>query len=136
MVLQKYRLELRWNSVEYPTDDLAILKDAYFTGPVLKDSAQLRDDDELILDMTSQHVIFTPMDDYYHGTLHWKGVEYRGDCIFLKEANIRGKYVNALETLEDNNWILIDCIQHEEEKHPFNLVYRSQVMTTVGQEKF
>jgi hypothetical protein len=136
MVLQKYKLELRWDAVEYNDEDLAVLKGAYFTGPVLKEAAQLRDEDQLTLDMTSQHAIFTPMADYYHAILYWKGVEYKGDRIFLKEAWVRGKYVNSLETLENSNWILIDCAQHEEEKHPFHLVYWAKVMKAEGEEKY
>jgi len=136
MALQKYRLELRWDSVEYPTDDVAVLKGAYFSGPVLKDSAELREEDELTLDMTEQHVIFAPMADYYHAVLHWKGVDYAEDRIFLKEATIQGKYVNALETLENNNWILMDCADHEEVRHAFHLVYWSKVMVEEGQEKY
>ncbi len=136
MVLHKYRLELRWSSVEYPTDDVATLKGAYFSGPVIKDAARLRDEDQLTLDMTDQHAIFTPMSDYYHGILNWKGVSYNGDRIFLNEAFIRGKYVNALETLENHNWILIDCTQHEEAQHAFHLVYWAKVMLENDQEKF
>ena len=136
MVLQKYRLELHWSSVEYPTEDVAVLKGAYFTGPVIKDAARLRDEDQLTLDMTAQHAIFTPMSDYYHGILSWKGVSYKEDRIFLNETFIRGKYVNALETLEDHNWILIDCTQHEEAQHAFQLVYWAKVMLENDQEKF
>lgn len=110
-VVPKYRLELHWKSVEYNRDDVAVLKGAYFCGPVLADAEQLKDEDQLILDMTAQHLIF--VEDFYQAILKWKGVEYSGDRIFLKEAWIQGKNVNSLETLENNDWILIDCKEHD-----------------------
>ena len=59
-ILNKYRLELRWDTVEYPEADVAVLKGAYFTGPVLKEAAQIQGDDQLMLDMTYQHREFQP----------------------------------------------------------------------------
>lgn len=132
-VITKYRLELHWDSVDY-ADEVALLKGAYFTGPVLREAAQIQPNDELTLDMTGQHLIFIP--DYYQGVLKWQGVDYVGDRVFLKGATLKGKHVNSIETLKDNEWILIDCSQHEEEKHPFNLVYWAEVRRESGEEKF
>ena len=132
--MKRYRLELRWNSVEYNTEDIAVLKGAYFCGPVFDDAEKLRDEDELILDMTTQHQIFIP--DYYQATLHWKGVEYKADKVLLKDARIRGKYINSLEPLVNTDWILIDCKYHEEKKHPFHLVYWAEVCKRSGEIKY
>ena len=134
-VLTKYRLELRWDKVEYSREAVAVLKGAYFTGPVLKDAAQLEDEDQLILDMTAQHIIFV-IPEYYQATLKWKGVEYKDDKIFLKESWIEGKYINSVETLEDNDFILIDCREHEKEKHPFLLVYWAEVCKEDKEKKY
>jgi len=116
-VLPKYRLELRWKDVEYKTDDVAHLKGAFFTGPVLKHAAQINPEDHLLLDLTKQHVIFPPMADYYHAFLDWKGVEYKENKVYLKEAWVRGKYVNTLEKLSKDDWILIDCKGHDTEDY-------------------
>lgn len=115
-VLPKYRLELYWKDVDYQ-DDLAILKGAFFTGPVLKHAAEINQEDELTLDLTQQHVIFPPMADYFQAVLRWKGVEYKEDKILLKQATIRGKYVNSLEKLSKDDWILIDCKGHDTEDY-------------------
>jgi hypothetical protein len=128
-VLKKYRLELHWDSVSYDTDEVASLKGAYFTGPVLKEAARINDEDQLIMDMTKQHAILPAMEDYYQALLKWRGVEYKEDCVYLKEASMQGKYVNSLERLENDDWILIDCREHESEKHPYLLVYWSEVHT-------
>lgn len=133
-VIDKYRLELHWAMVDYNRDDIAVLKGAYFNGSVLKEAAQLRENDELILDMTAQHMVFIP--DYYQATLTWKGTQYKGNQIFLKEAWIRGNHINSIETLEDTDWLLIDCREHEEAKHPYHLVYWAEVRKTEGGEKY
>ena len=135
-VLTRYRLELHWDSVEIAEDDRAVFKGAYFTGPVLSDAAQINDDDQLTLDMTKQHAILAPTIDYYQAVLKWKGVDYKDDKVFLKEAWLRGKYVNSLEKLESDDWILIDCREHEEKNHPFLLVYWAEVYKKEKERKY
>lgn len=132
-IANKYRLELHWDRIEYD-EELALPKGAYFSGPVLKEAAQIQPDDELILDMTNQHLVFIP--DYYQATMKWKEVDYKQDRVFLKDVTIRGKHVNSIETLKDTDWIIIDCSQHEQEKHPYHLVYFSEVRKGTGEEKF
>ena len=96
-VMQKYRLELHWDTVEYPTEDMASLKKAYFMGPVLKEAAQINPNDQLMLDMTYQHMIFVP--EYYQALLQWKGVEYRDGKVFLKGTTLKGKHINSRGSL-------------------------------------
>jgi hypothetical protein len=132
-VFRKYRLELRWNKVRYKKG-LAILEGAYFTGPVLKEAAQIQHNDQLILDMTEQHLVFVP--EYYQATLKWGQVTYDKDRVFLEGATIKGKYVNSIDTLKDNEWVLINCRQHEEKKHPFHLVYFAEIKRETGEDKF
>ena len=133
-VLNKYRLELHWDTAEYPEDDIAVFKGAYFSGPVLTDAAKINDNDQLIIDMTLQHSIHIP--EYYQATLRWGKVGYQGDKVFLKEATLQGKYVNSVETLGATDWILIDCKEHEEAKHPFHLVYWAEVCKKNKEKKF
>jgi len=133
-VLNKYRLELHWDKVEYNRDDVAVLKGAYFEGPVLQEAAQLNEEDSLVLDMTKQHMLFMP--DYYQATLRWKGLDYKDGRIYLKEASIKGKYVNSIEALRNDDWLLIDCTEHEMATHVFHLVYWSKVMKEDGGQKY
>lgn len=132
-VVNKYRLELHWNKIEYD-EESALPKDSYFIGPVLVEAARIQPNDELLLDMTNQHLVFVP--DYYQAVLKWGEINYKQDRVFLKDVTIKGKYVNSIETLKNTDWILIDCSQHEEAKHPFNLVYFSEVKKETGEEKF
>jgi len=133
-VLTKYRLELRWDKVSYPEEDVAVIKGAYFCGPVLQEAAKINENDQLILDMTPQHLVFIP--DYYQAVLKWKGVEYLDDKIFLKGATIKGKYVNSVATLRDTDWVLIDCTEHEVKSHPFHIAYWAEVHKAEGSDKF
>lgn len=133
-VFNKYRLELHWDSVEYSDDQTAVLKGAYFAGPVLKNAAKIADNDQLIVDLTQQHLLFVP--DYYQALLKWGAVEYKEDKVLLKGVTIRGRYVNSLEKLGNNDWLLIDCKEHEEKKHPFHLVYWAEVRKEDGGEKY
>jgi hypothetical protein len=132
-VLNKYKLELRWKSVEYK-EELALLTGAYFSGPVLKDTAQIRENDQLTLDLTTQHKIFIP--DYYQAVLKWKSVEYKGENVYLGEASVQGKHLNSIERLRDNDWLLIDCKDHEHTKHAYHLVYWAEVRKSDGGEKY
>jgi hypothetical protein len=133
-VSKKYRLELHWTSIEYNRSNVATLKGAYFTGPVLKEAAQVQENDQLTLDMTQQHLVFVP--EYYQAVLKWKGVEYKDACVFLKDATIKGKHINSIETLQDRDWLLIDCLDHEEKRHPFHLVYWAEVKKEDGGNKY
>ncbi|KKL89057.1 hypothetical protein LCGC14_1918550 [marine sediment metagenome] len=133
-ILEKYRLELHWDTVEYNRDDVAVLKGAYFEGPVLQEAVQLNEEDSLVMDMTNQHMIFMP--DYYQATLSWKGVVYKEGRIYFKETHIKGKYVNSIETLKDTDWILMDCKEHEMATHVFNLVYWAEVRNSEQEKKF
>ncbi len=152
-VLDKYRLELHWKSISYQTEDVAVLKGAYFSGPALEDAEPLQDEDNLTLDMTEQHLVFPPMADFYQAVLNWKGVQYERDKIFLKEAYIKGKYINSIETLENKDWITIDCTAHDTKKmmgkrgkrvargiyatkYDHALVYWAEVMWTEDGKKY
>lgn len=135
-VLTRYRLELHWDRVEYSKDDTAVLKGAYFTGRVLKNAARINEEDQLVLDMTAQHLILPAMADYYQAVLKWRGVEYKEDRVCLREACIKGKYVNSLEKLEDSDWVLINCKGHEEKDHPHLLVYWAEVHKRDKERKF
>ncbi len=133
-IINKYRLELHWDKVEYNRDDVAVLKGAYFEGPVLQEAAKLNEEDSLVMDMTTQHMIFMP--DYYQATFRWNGTSYKEARIYFKEASIKGKYVNSIETLKNNDWILIDCKEHEMSTHVFHLVYWAEVRNFEKEKKF
>jgi len=133
-VLEKYRLELHWASVIYNSDAVAVLKGAYFEGPVLVEAERLVEEDSLVLDMTSQHALLIP--NYYQATLQWKGLDYKDDRIYLKEAYIEGMYVNSIDVLKPTEYILIDCKEHELATHIYHLVYWAEVRKDNKESKF
>jgi hypothetical protein len=124
-VLDKYRLELRWDKVEKNTDKICLLKGAHFCGPVLKDAREIDSNDRMVLDFTPQYSrIIT---HHYFATLCWGEVKYNDDKVILEDALLDGDFVNDVSNLKDTDYILIDTSKHEEEIHMYNLVYKSIV---------
>jgi hypothetical protein len=127
----KYQLELRWDTVEYEKEGLAIVRGAYFTGPALKISQQLNEQDEIKIDMTKQYFIFVP--SFYIAKVKWNGIEYKDDRIYLKEVIIENKYVNSIPKLKDTDYFLIDTAKHEEETHAFHPNYDCYLLDELGE---
>lgn len=124
---EKYRLELHWDSVQYNTDGVAVLKGAYFSGPALKLAQKIEFPDSLRLDLTPQHI--TVLKSYYIVKLAWQKVEYLPDsCVSLCDPVITNDYLKTIHKLEDKDFIVIDTEDHEEATHPYHLVYESQVV--------
>jgi len=130
-VADRYRLELHWTNVSYDQDQIAILTGCYFSGPVVKDVAQLNQIDSMDLDFSNQYLIFTNL--YYIAKLSWVGVRHTPDKIFLGESTLKNKNLNVVPKLNTNDYIIIDTQNHENEKHNFMLVYPSFLVRRDGQ---
>jgi hypothetical protein len=130
-VADRYKLELHWNKVIYEQDQIALLKDCYFSGPVLKDVTQLNQRDIMNLDFSNQYLVF--IDNYYIAKLSWEGVRHTPDKIFLGNAILKNKNLNVVPKLKKNDYIVIDTHGHENEKHNYTLVYPSFLVKDEGQ---
>lgn len=127
---QKYKLELHWEFIHYHNDNTAVLQEAYFTGPALKIAEKIQAPDKILLDMTPQHLVV--LGTYYVVRLYWDEVNYIDDKVYLKGARLTNTYLKELHKLCDSDYIQIDTSNHEEEKHPYHLVYESKVMRKEG----
>lgn len=123
---EKYRLELHWDEIIYCNDKEAVLKGAYFCGPALKDAAKIEAPDFIDLDLTPQ--LITVLDSYYIVRFAWKGVKYVAEKIVLEEAVFLNAHLKSLHKFERGDSVLVNTANHEEEKHPYHLVYESQVI--------
>ncbi len=123
---EKYRLELHWDSIVYHNDKEATLEGAYFWGPALKEAAKIESPDFIDLDLTPQLLVV--IDSYYIVRLTWKGVKYRADKVILEGAVLLNDRLKGLHKFERGDSILINTENHEESKHPYHLVYESQVI--------
>ena len=52
-LVDRYRLELHWESVEYEQEGVCKVKGAYFSGPALIEAAEINPNDYLKLDFFS-----------------------------------------------------------------------------------
>ena len=123
---EKYRLELHWDKISYRNDKEAVLEGAYFCGPVFNDAAKIEAPDFIDLDLTPQ--LLAVFDSYYIIRLAWKGVRYAAGKVFLEEAVFINDYLKSIHKFEHGDCIFINTENHEEEKHPYHLVYESQVI--------
>ncbi len=123
----KYRLELHWDDVLYHDEATAMLKGAYFSGPVLQTAQKINGHDTINLDLTPQHLVV--LSSYYIVKLEWGKVEYSKDGrVLLGSAVLTNDDLKTLHKLEKTDFIVIDTEKHEAHTHAFHLVYDSQVV--------
>lgn len=122
----KYRLELHWDSIEYQ-EELAVLKGAKFSGPVLSQALKLEAPDFIDLDLTPQ--MLPVLNTHYIVRLDWTKCEYLTDgTINLLGVTLSSSLMNTAHKLKQDDFIAINTAKHEEDTHAFNLVYESQVL--------
>ncbi len=124
---EKYRLELHWDDIIYHDNSTAMLKGAYFSGPVLKSAQKINSRDHIKLDLTPQHLVV--LQSYYILKLEWGTVEYIKDGrVLLGTTVLSNENLKELHKLEKNDFIVIDTEKHEQQTHAFHLVYDSQIV--------
>ncbi len=124
---EKYKLELRWDSIEYHDDTTARLHNARLVGPALKIASKIASPDMIKLDLTPQ--LLALLDTYYVIRLSWDTVDYLSNgSVTLGGAVLNNTYLKTLHKLDDSDYIAINTEQHEEENHPYQLLYESEVI--------
>lgn len=124
---RKYKLEIRWDAIEYLNETTAKLVNARFEGPVLKDVQKVEYPDAIDLDLTPQSILV--LDSYYFINLSWQGAEHTADgTVKLTDAVLISKGLEPIHKLLDSDFIEVNTEKHREEVHAFNLVYESQVV--------
>jgi len=130
-ISEKFRLEVHWDKVNYLNDMEVILEGCYFCGPVLSEVVEIQQEDFIRLDFINQYVVF--VNHYYIANLSWEGARRTEDKIFLDNVVLKNKYLNSVPKLENDDYIVIDTINHENEKHSYNLVYISYLINKDGE---
>ena len=121
-MLERFRLFLSWDSVEYKNDNTAVLKNARFTGPVLKEIESMRDNDNIRLDLSFQYI--EAVGSWSIATLSWKQIRsHRASEISLGDCTIDSSELTRANLLSSVDKLLIDTENHVEAKHRFHLVY-------------
>lgn len=126
-ISELYRLELHWSRIDRPKDGIMILKDAYFSGPVLSHALKLNANDSIKLDFCKQYSIL--VDNYYVADLSWANIKYENKIIKLEDATLKYKtYVDKAANLKDNDYLAIDTSNHELKVHRFNMLYNTYII--------
>lgn len=132
-MLEKYKLELHWGALDKQNLGKVKLRDAYFSGPVLNDAEHINSNDTIRLDFTPQ--FSKVLTSYYFVDLIWSSVKYSKGRVYLSDVFLLGEYFYDLPSLLYTDYIIIDTEMHDGEKHLYNLVYKSYIVTREGVEK-
>jgi hypothetical protein len=127
----KYRLYLKWDSIEYKEDGVALLVGATLSGPVLKAAQKVTAPDKIKLDLTPQHL--TVLGSYYIVDLSWDRADYNKDgSISIGTAVLRNDHLKTIHKLQQSDYLEIDTEKHEEDIHAFHFVYDTRVVRKEG----
>lgn len=131
-ISEKFKLEIRWNKIVYEQEGMAKLIGCCLSGPVIKEVAEMNQEDAMKLDFGNQYLVFVPY--FYIATLYWKGMRRSEDKIYLDNVLLTNDNVNSVPKLGDNDYIVVDTEGHEDEKHQFSLVYPSYLIRFDGEK--
>lgn len=125
---ERFRLEVHWKKVVYEKGFVKLLG-CKLTGPVVSE-LELVSKDSIKLDFISQYIALLPQ--YYIATLSWDGTDRKGNTILLDNVTIKNANINNLPTFNNDDFIIIDTSDHEDEKHNYNVNYKSYVIKADG----
>ena len=127
LLSERFRLELHWKKCTHKKGEIHF-EGAYFSGPVLKQAVELNQSDHITLDFCRQTMVV--VNGVYIGTFAWNGVEYGQDKIFLRAAVMMyDKKLKNIPKLKDTDYLVIDTRDHENEKHNYNSLYPTYVVS-------
>jgi len=129
-ISEKYRLEIHWKEVIYEQEGLAKLEGCYFSGPVLKEVEDIKQQDHIQMDFSNQYMIFVPF--YYVAKLSWNGAKHKPHIIYLDNVLLENRHINSVPKLNNDDYIVIDTKDHEDAKHQHNLTYPSYLIKSDG----
>lgn len=131
IISERYRLELHWYAVDYLEDGLVLLRDSFFSGPVLSDIVGIQPNDSINMDFGKQYSML--LSSYYIANLSWNGLTFNTEKILLSDVMIKSKHINSIPKLRDSDYIVIDTSDHEVAHHYKNLNYRAYLLDSDGQ---
>jgi len=128
LLSERFRLELHWDKCTHDKAGEMSFTNAYFSGPVLKQAVELNQSDHITLDFCKQTMVI--VNNVYTGTFAWNGIEYKDSNIFLKAAIlVYDEDLKDIPKLNDSDYLVIDTRSHENEKHNYNALYPTYVVS-------
>lgn len=130
LISEMFRLELRWERVSYNREGTCEFTGAYFTGPAVQLAQKLNDKDHMFIDFYSQYISL--VQGTFVGKFSWSGATYSedGKKIFLDKSFLtHERELNNVPKLNDTDYFAIDTSDHIAEKHSYNLVYKTYLIS-------
>ena len=113
-ISERYKLEIHWQDVKYEKG-IAFLSGCFLSGPVIKELDKLNEIDYIKLDFGNSYIVF--VHGFYVATFSWRGVKNVDNKILLNNVTIKNKHLNSVPQLNSDDYFVIDCENHENEKH-------------------
>lgn len=122
----KYKLVLSWGEIEYKSDNEAFVKNPVFSGPAMSLASKIEGGDSIDLDVTSQHILVLGYWDIIN--FKWnKVLAQDGESAAMDYGVFTSPEMTKVRLFESGDILLIDTENHEDEKHQYNLVYKTIV---------
>lgn len=120
--LEKYRLELKWDSVTIVDGAIATIKRPRFTGPALQMASVIAPKDSIHIDVTKQNNVLIGTWDII--TFSWDGIESQtAEEVVFSKGLFQSVEIGRVKKLNKDDFFVIDTQNHEDAKHMFHLVY-------------
>ena len=130
LISERYRLEIHWDTVTYEQDGVACLDGVFFSGPVVSDIAVMQENDSINMDFSKQYSKL--ISSYYIARLSWGELRFTPNKIYLSNVTIINKHINSIPKLRATDYIVVDTLEHESDKHYKNLNYKAYLLNADG----
>ena len=125
LLSERYRLEIHWKDLVYK-EEICLLKGACFSGPALSLANEINSEDSILLDFYSQYIKF--VSGVYVGKFSWGEVEYKNNDVLLHNAKLIHEELSSVPKLKNDDYLVIDTLNHEEAIHAYNPMYKTYVV--------
>lgn len=129
-ISERYKLEIHWQDVRYEKE-IAFLSGCFLSGPVIKELDRLNEIDYIKLDFGNSYIVFVK--EFYVATFSWRGTKSVDNKILLDDVTIKNKHINSVPQLNNDDYIVIDCENHENEKHQQFMSYDAYLIKGSGE---
>ena len=129
---EKYRLDLKWNSVIY-NENICYFKNATFSGPAIQFAERVEPNNMMLLDFFKQYFMFAKT--AYIANFSWGDIKYLdNNIILLGNAKLEhDSEINKVPKMRNTDYVVINTTNHDAEKHIWHPTYDSVVVNELGE---
>ncbi len=130
-IANKYLLEVHWKGVEFINTTNLKVSGCVLSGPATSEISSINKEDYIRLDFSNQYVVLVK--DYYISNLSWNGYSKTGNNFNLHNVILKTMYPGKIQSIAASDYIMIDTSDHEDDKHNYNLNYKSYLIKQGGE---